>query len=146
MFCWKLPMKSTFFPGLLYGGDPDNDTRPAFLQRLATGIVKDQVRWNYVKSNDYVKFEQNLANVQSLRWCLGGCCEYVAWLRKALWRPYSTLQGVLWQPNWYSAYFPKAKLSKFGAVKTTLGSGPEQLRKSMEITKQYLQELEVDLG
>ena len=40
----------------------------------------------------------------------------------------------------------KAKLAKFGAVKTTLGSGPEQLRKSMEITKEYLQELEMDLG
>ena len=34
------------FPGLLYGGDPDNDTRPAFLQRLASGMVKDQVSWN----------------------------------------------------------------------------------------------------
>ena len=30
--------------GLLYGGDPDNDTRPAFIQRLANGMVKDQVR------------------------------------------------------------------------------------------------------
>ena len=43
-------MKATdeinLFPGLLYGGDPDNDTRPAFLQRLATGMVKDQVSWN----------------------------------------------------------------------------------------------------
>ena len=29
--------------GLLYGGDPDNDTRPAFIQRLANGMVKDQV-------------------------------------------------------------------------------------------------------
>ena len=29
--------------GLLYGGDPGNDTRPAFIQRLANGMVKDQV-------------------------------------------------------------------------------------------------------
>ena len=36
-------------------------------------------------------------------------------------------------------------MAKFGAVKTTLGSGPEQLRKSMDKTKEYLHELEMDL-
>ena len=34
--------------GLLYGGDPDNDTRPAYIQRLANGMVKDQVRLEQV--------------------------------------------------------------------------------------------------
>jgi len=89
--------------GLLYGGDPDNDTRPAFLQRLATGIVKDQ-----------------MAAVK-------------------MWLDSGKLTEDL-----IPLY--KAKLAKFGAVKTTLGSGPEQLRKSMDITKNYLQELEKDLG
>lgn len=89
--------------GLLYGGDPDNDTRPAFIQRLANGMVKDQVsavnKW--LESG---KLPQELIPLY------------------------------------------KAKLAKFGAVKTTLGSGPEQLRKSMDKTKEYLHELEMDLG
>ena len=102
-----------------------------------------RIRSDYNKSNDSVRFGQNLARQKA------SVDVQVAavnkWLESGkLPQELIPLYKVLWKPKWYSL-LSKAKLAKFGAVKTTLGSGHEQLRKSMDKTKEYLHELEMDL-
>ena len=88
---------------LLYGGDPDNDTRPAFIRSFSSSLVPSQM--------------------SSLEFWLGN----------------KTLPVEL-RPLY------QAKLKKLKMVKTTLECKQDVLRNSMDLTKEFLNELNYDLA